>query len=91
VQVALQSCGKHAPRDSDMQEKELGRNLPQNDFTGLQRGDLVFWDGHVGIMTDATMLLHANGHHMLVTSEPLAEAVKRIAASGKPVTSVKRL
>ncbi|HMT15239.1 MAG TPA: NlpC/P60 family protein [Aestuariivirga sp.] len=91
VQVALQSCGKRAPRDSDMQEKELGRSLPQNDRTGLQRGDLVFWDGHVGIMTDATMLLHANGHHMLVASEPLAEAVKRIAASGKPVTSVKRL
>ena len=39
-----------------------------------RRGDLVFWKGHVGIMRDADTLLHANGWHMKVVSEPLAEA-----------------
>ena len=48
----------------------------------LARGDLVFWKGHVGIMRDAETLLHANGWHMKVVSEPLAEARARIAASG---------
>ena len=57
----------------------------------LERGDLVFWKGHVGIMRDAKTLLHANGWHMKVVSEPLAEARARIAASGGgAITSVRR-
>ena len=47
----------------------------------LQRGDLVFWRGHVGILLDAETLLHANGHHMAVVIEPLAEAIGRIGAT----------
>ncbi len=88
VQTALQACGMDAPRDSDMQEHGLG-----TDITGqtLQRGDLVFWKGHVGIMQDATTLLHANGHHMLVVSEPMQVAVERISAKGSAVTAVKRV
>jgi cell wall-associated NlpC family hydrolase len=88
VQIALAACGVHAPRDSDMQEQGLG-----GDVTGrsLQRGDLVFWKGHVGIMQDGTSLLHANGHHMQVVSEPLQVAMERIAARGSVVTAMKRL
>lgn len=86
VQVALQACGVTAPRDSDMQEKELGTLI--NDHTNLRRGDLVFWAGHVGIMQSATELLHANGHYMRTVSEPLSEAIARTQA---PVTAVKRL
>jgi hypothetical protein len=53
----------------------------------------VFWKGHVGIMRDPVTLLHANGWHMKVVSEPLAEARARIAANGGGggVTSVRRL
>ena len=44
---------RHAcPRDSDMQEQTSARALLVNDLDGLRRGDLVFWNGHVGIMTD---------------------------------------
>ncbi len=93
AQVALGAAGVAAPRDSDMQEKALGRPIDVGPtLAGLRRGDLVFWKGHVGIMRDAETLLHANGHFMLVTSEPLAVAVARIAAKeGGPVTSVRRL
>ena len=43
-------------------------------------------------MRDAGTLLHANGHHMLVTSEPLAEATDRtLAKTGGGVTARKRL
>ena len=62
-----------------MQEQGLGTALQINDLDGLRRGDLVFWNGHVGIMTDSSTLLHANGHHMMVVAEPLREAVDRIA------------
>jgi cell wall-associated NlpC family hydrolase len=91
VQAALQASGISAPRDADMQEAELGTALLVNDLDGLKRGDLVFWEGHVGIMRDDTQLLHANGHHMMTVIEPLRDAVERIAAKGTPVSSVKRL
>ena len=56
----------------------------------LQRGDQVFWTGHVGIMQDGDRLLHANAHHMAVASEPLAAAIGRIAATAGPVTARRR-
>jgi cell wall-associated NlpC family hydrolase len=89
VQAALAIAGIAAPRDTDMQEAALGR--PLADGEDLQRGDLVFWKGHVGILQDADTLLHANAHRMLTASEPLAPAIARIAARGSAVTSIRRL
>ena len=91
VQTALHACGIDCPRDADMQEKELGTALQINDLDGLKRGDLVFWQGHVGIMYDESNLLHANGFHMGTVIEPLKLAATRIADSDKPITSLKRL
>lgn len=89
VQVAHLGCGLACPRDSDMQEAEFGTQLPEG--TPLQRGDLVFWKGHVGMMRDAQTLLHANAHHMAVASEPLAQAIARIASKEfGAVTAFKR-
>jgi hypothetical protein len=90
VQSSLEACGMPALRDTDMQERQLGRSLLINDLDGLQRGDLVFWNGHVGIMCDAVSLLHANGFHMMTVKEPLAEAIQRIMPTAGPVTSIKR-
>ena len=90
VQTALTAAGVAAPRDSDMMEARLGSPLAAD--APLQRGDLVFWRGHVGVMRDGATLLHANGWHMRVVSEPLAEARARIAANGGgAVTSSRRL
>jgi cell wall-associated NlpC family hydrolase len=91
VQVSLEACGVASPRDADMQEQQLGKSLMINDLDGLRRGDLVFWDGHVGIMADSETLLHANGFHMMTVKEPLQDAIARIALKGGPVTSIKRL
>ena len=79
VQQALIACGMDCPRDSD-QQRSLGRELHPDE--PLQRGDLIFWDGHVGIMSDAKTLLHANAHHMAVAYEPLAETCERARAGG---------
>src|SRR5262249_23575579 len=50
VQVAFTACGIFCPRDSDMQEHTLGRALPASTaLSDLQRGDLVFWEGHVAL------------------------------------------
>jgi cell wall-associated NlpC family hydrolase len=87
VQTALHGCGIYCPRDADMQENDLGSPLLINNLDGLKRGDLIFWDGHVGIMRNETTLLHASGHQMLVVSELLQDVVAR----NKPITKIKRL
>jgi cell wall-associated NlpC family hydrolase len=93
VQTALTAAEVAAPRDSDMQEAGLGGLVAIDDpRTPLKRGDFVFWKGHVGIMRDSVTLLHANGWHMKVVSEPLSQARDRIARKGGgKVTSVRRL
>jgi cell wall-associated NlpC family hydrolase len=93
VQMALLAAGVQMPRDSDMQEKGLGSPIEvRPDLGGLQRGDLVFWKGHVGLMMDAARLVHATAHTMTVSVEPLAFAEERIRTrSYGPITSIKRL
>jgi cell wall-associated NlpC family hydrolase len=91
VQISLEACGVPALRDTDLQEEQLGQSLVVNDLASLRRGDLVFWDGHVGIMCDDKNLLHANGFHMMAVKELLAEAIGRAAAAGSHITSIKRL
>jgi cell wall-associated NlpC family hydrolase len=92
VQISLAAAGIAAPRDTDVQGREIGAELPLGEPLHLQRGDLVFWKSHVGIMCDAHTLLHANAHHMLVAREPFAEARARILAkSFGPVIAVRRL
>lgn len=79
VQLAMRMCGISVLRDADMQEATVGEPLdPGADFKDLRRGDLVFWKGHVAIMTDAENMIHANGHTMLVSRERLDDAVTRI-------------
>jgi len=78
VQQALYACARACPRDSD-QQQALGHPIERAD---LQRGDLIFWRGHVAILTDARSIVHANAHHMMVAREGLEEAIARIHAAG---------
>jgi len=91
VQTSLAAAGIHAPRDSDMQENALGDAVPPSQWNDLRRGDLVFWKGHVAIVSDRDTIVHANAYTMATVHEPLKAAVERIEATGSRVTSVKRL
>jgi hypothetical protein len=93
VVLSLGAAGRKALRDSDMQQQWLGQPVDfDQTLAGLRRGDLVFWKGHVGIMQSPTQLLHANGHFMEVTSEPLRIANDRInEKTGAGIAAIKRL
>ncbi|MEE9428956.1 MAG: NlpC/P60 family protein [Paracoccaceae bacterium] len=80
VQVALLTCGFKSPGDSDMQEASVGAVLGNN--SKIERGDLLFWEGHVAMAVDENIMIHANAHHMSVTHEPIDLAVERIFNSG---------
>ncbi|WP_240233457.1 C40 family peptidase [Devosia lacusdianchii] len=86
VQQALYASGRTCPRDSD-QQAAMGEPVET-----LRRGDLVFWRGHVAMMTSETDIIHANAYYMAVVVEPLAEAVARtISRGGGEPTAFRRI
>ncbi len=90
IQAGCMASGIACPGDSDQQQAKLGADLPED--APLQRGDLLFWKGHVAWVADPDTLLHANAFHMAVAYEPLQDAIERIEAQGDgPVTARKRL
>ena len=91
VWLAKRLCGQFILRDSDMQANTFGQAIDISaGFGKLQRGDLVFWKGHVGIVSQPDMLLHANGHSMNVALENLHEAIERIGYLYAQPTQVRR-
>lgn len=89
VQISFAAAGAKPPRDSDMQQESMGRPLRESEQP--RRGDLVFWQGHVGILCDNKTLIHANAHHMAVAVEPLEEAIHRLDGKGLPVIAWRRV
>ena len=92
VQTSLEGSGVKAPRDTDLQERAVGKPLElEPALSNLRRGDLVFWEGHVAIMIDDERILHANSFHMQVAIENLKDAVRRIEPVLGAIRSIKRL
>ena len=90
VQLSLNAAGTGCPRDSDMQQDGLGRVLTTAESRKLQRGDLIFWKGHVAITRDAHTIVHANAHHMATVIEDTSDAIARIKAAGSEIAAIKR-
>ncbi|WP_245626800.1 NlpC/P60 family protein [Aestuariivita boseongensis] len=90
VQAACLACGIPCPGDSDLQQSTLGQPVP--DGEPPQRGDLLFWKGHVAWVAGPDLILHANAHTMSTNFEGLQTAIARIQAAGDgPMTAHKRL
>ncbi len=91
-QQVFEAAGVMLPRDSDMQAAWAGLPIENWDVPGaLRRGDIVFWEGHSGLMRDPETLLHANAWHMAVASEVLVDAIERIAPIYGPPIGARRI
>lgn len=88
VQQCCAVCGIDCPGDADQQQASLGQPLQDN--ATLQRGDAIFWRGHVALVYDATHLIHANGTSMDVRIEPMDAAIDRIARTEYGQITAKR-
>jgi len=75
VQLSMMMAGRLALRDTDMQRGSIGEEIDRSE---LKCGDLVFWKGHVAIMQDRAMMIHASGFTMNVSHEALDDAIRRI-------------
>ena len=88
TQAAFAAAGRALPPDSDMQA-HTGRPLDPEEPEAP--GDLIFWKGHVAIVTAPGTILHATAHGMTTKEEPLPPVIARIAAAGGgPVTARRR-
>lgn len=89
VQLALDRAGIACLRDSGQQETTLGSARPLDQPP--ERGDIIYFPGHVAIALDAKRVVHANAFDMLTAIEPLADVVARVVAeSGRGVTAIRR-
>ncbi|MGP1353042.1 MAG: C40 family peptidase [Parasphingopyxis sp.] len=90
VQLAFALAGHALQRDSDLQQATAGTELDAT--ASLQRGDLIFFPEHVGMMADTETLLHASGHKGAVCTEALTDVVARIGREhDTPVLARRRL
>jgi cell wall-associated NlpC family hydrolase len=88
VQRCMAVRGVSAQRDSDLQASTLGRLLSEGEAHG--RGDILFFPGHVGMMTDGDTMIHATRAFDKTVEEPLAIALERIAKKNDGVTITAR-
>lgn len=91
VQLSFYMSGHKVPRDSGPQEKLLGETLPAKiAYEDIQRGDLLFWPGHVAIARGYGTLIHATANVMQVTIESIAKACERILDNDLRLSCIKR-
>jgi cell wall-associated NlpC family hydrolase len=77
IQLSLETIGVNFPRNTNMQANYYPGL--QMDYEKLNRGVLIFWEGHVGVMINENQILHSNGFFMSTIIEDLSKAEKRIS------------
>ena len=73
VQICLSAAGIAAPRDTKDQIG-IGQAV-EFGAAPLKRGDLVFFERHVGIMLDDTLIVNATSRRMATVVEKLSDLV----------------
>jgi cell wall-associated NlpC family hydrolase len=74
IQLSILGTGAPCPpRDSLDQSTIIGSEITKDQ---LQRNDIVFFKGHVGIMIDQTNIINATARHMTTLIEPLVDLEK---------------
>ncbi len=68
------------PRDTRDQIKYSKENLKKKKF---QRGDIIFWKGHVAICLNSKKLIHAYGPERKVIIMPIIKTINRIQKTAK--------
>ena len=83
-------CGLKCPGDSDQQLAKLGYNIDID--TPQEKGDILFWKGHVALALNARQVVHANAYHMSTVIEDLSDVTFRIKKQeGNDIIARKRL
>jgi len=68
------------PRDTKDQIKFTKKNSKKRKF---EKGDIIFWKGHVAICLNSKQLIHAYGPEKKVIIMPILETINRIQRTAK--------
>lgn len=75
LQLCYQTYGEIIPRNT-IDQINLKKETVK-DVSKLDRGFVIFWEGHVGIMIDKINCIHANAYHMKTVIEPIDIIIER--------------
>ena len=81
IQVSMSLCGLRCPGDSDQQLAKLGQNIDID--TTQEKGDILFWKGHVAMCLNSKHLIHAYGPEKKVLIMPILNTIRRIENTAK--------
>ena len=68
------------PRDTKDQIRYSKKNFKEKKF---QKGNIIFWKGHVAICLNSKKLIHAYGPERKVLIMPIIQTIKRIEKTAK--------
>ena len=84
----LKSIDYRCPRDTKDQIKFFKKKVT---LDKIQKGDLIFWKGHVAIILNKKKLVHAYGPMKKVVIMPIQETVKLLLQKNNlKVLAIKR-
>jgi hypothetical protein len=86
VQISLALTGTSIVRDTYQQQNGVGKALSED--APLQRGDIIYFPGHVGMMVDSGNLIHATRYHNKTVIEPLDTVKARVARKNNTNTPI---
>jgi cell wall-associated NlpC family hydrolase len=75
VQLSTLNTDHSLPRDTKDQVKY--KEFIDIDLSMAERGDIIFWDGHVGIFINKNFIIHANAFTMNVSVEDVSKVLLR--------------
>ena len=76
LQLSYETFGQNIPRNT-IEQVNLNKEII-TDINKLDRGSVIFWKGHVGIMVNTSHCIHANAFHMTTVVEPLKTIILRM-------------
>ena len=80
LQIFFSYNNSFYPRDTKDQIKYTKKNLKKRKF---EKGDIIFWKGHVAMCLNSKQLIHAYGPEKKVIIMPIIETINRIERIAK--------
>ena len=78
LQLSMKFNGSNIPRDTRDQKTYFQNFILKSKLKNYNKGDIIFWRGHVAIVLRKTQLIHANAFHMSVKVERIESVLQRI-------------
>ena len=89
VQLCLETNGIKLPRNTVDQVNFTSKKIC--DTKVIEKGSILFWEGHVAIALSKSKIIHSNAFHMEVKIEPLEDAIKRISLNSRKIIKIKKI